>query len=383
MLESIKKVDKKLIAMLGIMLGVILIIIIAIVVISLTSGGKLSFEKIEKKLVKAAESYCKDNEDKLPKIVGDEVKIESSDLVSGGYIKDLSEYTDEGVSCSAKVIVGKIPNGYDYVASLDCGNKYKTKFFSDKLKENVVTSGNGLYQLTTPTSDLGVDTDGNPLSTNELMSGYAYRGENVNNYILLGKEKFRIVKIDGNDDIMIVTTSTKQRGVYDDRYNTSTGKNSGINDYAMSRAHEKISTIYNELKEDSLIKTKGVNKNICIGPRSASDITKDGSSECKVVKKDQLYSLLPAYDILYASLSNDCKKTDDGSCENYNFLTINSAVWTMTPSDLDSHSAYKISSGLKVEKIERSETLKYVFYLSNRLIYVSGTGTESDPYIVK
>ena len=164
MLESIKKVDKKIITMMGLIIGVIVIIIIAVIVVALTTGGNLSFEKIENKLAKAAESYCNDNSDKLPKIVGDEVRIDTSTLVSGGYIKDLSEYTDDGVSCSAEVIVGKTPNGYDYVTSLDCGKSYKTEFLAKKLKENVVTSGNGLYQLTAPTEELGTDESGYDLS---------------------------------------------------------------------------------------------------------------------------------------------------------------------------------------------------------------------------
>ena len=99
--------------------------------------------------------------------------------------------------------------------------------------------------------------------------------------------------------------------------------------------------------------------------------------------KDQLYSLLPAYDILYASLSKECKSTIDGSCENYNFLTVNSSVWTMTPSVVNSYYAYKISGGLKSDRIDRSGTYKYVYYLSGRLIYDGGTGTEADPYKVK
>ena len=87
MLENIKKVDKKLLTMMGIIVGVIVIIIIAVIVVALTTGGSLSYEKIENKLASAAESYCNDNDDKLPKIVGDEIRIEASTLVSGGYIK--------------------------------------------------------------------------------------------------------------------------------------------------------------------------------------------------------------------------------------------------------------------------------------------------------
>jgi hypothetical protein len=369
--------------MMGIIIGIIVIIIIAVIVVSLTAGRTLSYAKIENKLETAASNYCEDNDDKLPKKVGDEVIIETSTLVSGGYIKDLSEYTDENVSCNANVIVGKTQSGYDYVAALDCGNDYKTSFFVDKLKENIVTSGNGLYQLTPPSESLGLDESGYDLSSNELLTGYAYRGENVNNYIKIGKDEYRIVKIDGNGDIMIVTTKTKLKGPFDNRYNISTDKNSGINDYSVSRAYESIAEQYEEISENSLIKEKGVSKDVCIGPRNANDTTKDGSSECKMVMKDQLYSLLSAYDILYASLSKDCIKTTDESCSNYNFLTVNSGGWTMTPSPENTYMAYKINNGLYAEKIEKTGSFSYVFYLSNRVKYESGTGTASDPYILK
>ena len=84
-----------------------------------------------------------------------------------------------------------------------------------------------------------------------------YASEVVNNYIMIDKVKYRIVKIDGNGDIMVVTTSTRERGVFDDRFNLETGENSGINDYSVSRAHESLTTLYNELNEDGLIKQKG------------------------------------------------------------------------------------------------------------------------------
>lgn len=384
MLESIKKVDKKLIAMMGIIVGVILIIVIVVIVVSLTTGGKLSFEKIENKLVKATENYCEDNDDKLPKEIGEEVIVEGSTLVSGGYIKDLSEYTDEGVSCSAEVIVGKNENGYDYVASLDCGEKYKTTFLADKLKENVVTSGTGLYKVEKPTVDLGVDADGYDLSSNELMSGYTFRGEKPNNYIKLDDKKYKIVKVDENGDIMVVVISNKnEKGVYDDRYNEETDAGSGKNDYTKSRAYENITDIYNKLGQESIIKQKAAAKNICVGPRSADDTSKDGSAECSVVMKNQYYSLLPVYDVLNASLEPLCVKTTDASCENYNYLATGSSYWTMTPNAKNSYTAYGVSGSVLSNKLGKSYTYKYAFYLSGRLVYVSGTGTSSDPYIVK
>ena len=373
MLESIKKVDKKIITMMGLIIGVILIIIIAVIVVALTTGGSISYEKIENKLAKAAESYCNDNSDKLPKAIGDEVQIEASALVSGGYIKDLSEYTDEGVSCSGKVIVGKTATGYDYVSSLDCGKNYKTQFFADKLLENVVTSGSGLYKMAETDSQI----------ENDLMEGYIYRGEVVNNYVKIGDDLYRIVKIDGNNDLTIVTANTRSRGIYDNRYNEDTQTAVGISDYSFSRAKDDLELLYQQLPADSIIKQKVVKKDVCVGPRSADDTSKDGSAECSKVMSGQIYSLIPVFDFLNASLSDKCIKTTDGSCGNYNYLMVDGSVWTMTPTTENTYTAYIANGILMSENVNRSGTYKYVFYLSSRVKYDKGSGTITDPYIIK
>ena len=390
MLESIKKVDKKIIIMMGILIAVIAIILIAVLILTLTGGRNLSYEKIENKLSSAAESYCKDNDDKLPKKLGEEVTIELATLVSAGYIKDLSEYVDEKVSCNAKVIVGKNHSGYDYVPALDCGKDYKTIFLADKLKENVVTEGPGLYQVSAPNVDMGLDADGYDLSTNELMFGYTFRGEKLNNYIQFGdkkskdNQKYKIVKIDGNDDIMVVVISnTKEKGEYDNRYNPETDEKTGKNDYTTSRALENIGEIYDKLDNNSIIKQKVVTKNICIGARAYDDTTKDGTTECRTVMKDQYYSLLPAYDVLNASLEPLCSTTTDKLCGNYNYLSIGNTYWTSTPSTKNSYTAYSVGGGLSSSPVTNQYVYKYAFYLSSRLVYVSGTGTSDDPYIVK
>jgi len=385
MLESIKKVDKKILTMAGIVFGIIIIFIIAIVVVSLTSGGKISFSKIESKLEKAAESYYKDNDSALPKEIGKTEEIDDATLVSGGYIKDLSEYTDENVSCSAKVIVGKTMDGYDYVANLDCGDEYKTEFLADKLIESdLVTTGNGLYKMEDVVEvgeTLGIDDSGYDLSTNELMKGYIYRGENVNNYVKVGDQLFRILKIDGNKDFTLVIAKSKVRGSYDDRYNTDIAKEDGINNYTTSRAYEALTDNYKNA--DELVKSKLASKNICIGARSVDETSTDGSVECSVVMKNQYYSLIPIFDIMNTSLSEGCETSISRECSNYNFLIDGNSSWSMTPSTDNTYTAYRITESISVSRTSMSGRYKYVYYLSNRLVFDGGTGTENDPYIVK
>lgn len=389
MLESMKKIDKKLLAMMGFIIAVILIIIVLIIVVSVSTGGKLSFEKIESKLETAAEKYFKDNENDLPKKVGQTAKVDSDELVSEGYINDLSEYTDEDVTCTAEVIVGKTVEGYDYVAALDCDEEYKTEFLADKLIAEDL--GKDLYKMedvVTPGETLGVDEDGYDLSSNELMAGYIYRGENPDNYVKIGKTTFRIVKIDGNKDLTLVSTLNKPKSAYDDRYNNEIEKNYGINDYKVSRAYEKVADYFENKEKADLIKEKIAVKNICIGARSEDETATDGSVECSVVMKDQNYGLLPLYDILNASLDENCETASNRECANYNYLMPKQTTyWTLTPSTENSYTAYKISTSsnppILLSKTNSSSTVKFVYFLSNRVVFESGTGTENDPYIIK
>ena len=389
MLESMKA-DKKVLIMGGMVLGIIAIFVFAIIFIKLSSGGTLSYEKIENKLETAAEKYLKDNDSLLPKKIGQTAEVSSDNLVSGGYISDLTEYTEEGVICSAKVIVGKYDEDkYDYVADLDCGDAYKTQFLADYLiEEDSVTSGNGLYKMEDVVEigePLGIDDDGYDLSTNDLLKGYIYRGEAVNNWVMIDKLKYRIVKIDGNNDLMVVSVNQKVKGKFDDRYNSESQKEWGINKYALSRAYENITNDYNKNteEEDSVLASKVAAKNVCIGARNADETITDGSIECSEVLKDQTYSLLPMFDVMNASLAEECSTTISTECVNYNYLTSGTSFWTMTPSPENTYSGYRVGKKIEHSRTDINSVFKYVVYLSNRVKFDGGTGTESDPYIIK
>ena len=198
MVDKLRNMDRRFLGMLVFIIVVILIIVIAMLIISLSSGGKRSYASVEKTMVSAAKKYYKDNPSLLPQESGKDIEVDTTVLASGGYMKDLSELTKND-ECKGKVIVGKNKNDYDYTAYLDCGSKYKTALLYARLIENTVTSGEGLYAVSdfieAPTT-LGVDDDGYDLSKNELLYGYVFRGQNVDNYIKIEKMLYRIVRID-------------------------------------------------------------------------------------------------------------------------------------------------------------------------------------------
>lgn len=387
MLSAIKKMDKKMLTMIGVVFGIIIIIIVAIIIMSFSTGGKLSYSKIENKMISAAQKYYKDNDNLLPKKVGESVEIDAMVLASNSYMKNLSEYTKESVICEGKVIVAKTDSDYDYVPYLDCGTDYKTEFLVDKLLENVTSTGEGLYKIEDVVKlgdPLEFDDEGYDLATNELLKGYIYRGENVNNYIKLDGSLYRIVQIDGNNDITVITEYKKSKGPYDNRYNSDASQNCGINNYAVSRVYESIKKVYDGLDKDSTIKTKIATKNVCIGARSVDDTSTDGSTECSKVMKNQFYGLITVSNFMNASLSEKCENSLSAECSNYNYLaSTSSSYWTMTPSTENTYSAYRIGNKIESVKTNKTAIYRYVYYLSNRLRYVSGSGTENDPYIVK
>ena len=98
-------------------------IILLFVVLGLASlGGKTySYERIEEIMTTAAENYFADYPESLPKTELQVVEVETPTLVQNGYMKDLSEYTKKGVSCTGKVSVSKSGNDYVYTPNLNCG----------------------------------------------------------------------------------------------------------------------------------------------------------------------------------------------------------------------------------------------------------------------
>ena len=55
----------------------------------------------------------------------------------------------------------------------------------------------------------------------------------------------------------------------------------------------------------------------------------------------------------------------------------------MTPTTENTYTAYIANGILMSENVNRSGTYKYVFYLSSRVKYDKGSGTITDPYIIK
>ena len=115
---------------------------------SIFFSPKKSYEQVEEIMKNAAKEYYSEHKNRLP---GDNTKnagIEVSTLVSGEYMKELSEYLGENTKCnSGRVTVERINNKFVYTPYLHCGSEYETSELYKKVTDdkNVVVNGDGLY----------------------------------------------------------------------------------------------------------------------------------------------------------------------------------------------------------------------------------------------
>lgn len=367
-MDSIKKFweilgpsNQKLVKILGSFLGAVILIIIFISIYTAIVGTKVSYTKLENIVENAATRYYAANNSELPSSEGESVKITTDTLISGKYMKEFSKYTSD-TGCSGEVKVTNNNGNYLYNTKLKC-NDYKTKTISDVVESSLVNSGDGLYVAN---------------------NSYYYRGEYVNNYIKIGTVTYRIVGIDSSDNIQVINTDLGN-DVYDwdDRYNSEKNQDSlGINDYSKSRLKESLDKIYKNYA--ATLKKYIVNYNWCIGPR----LSTDGNlalDECSKTESDFI-GTITVQNYAKASLDSNCTSAFSGSCKNYNYLNdvIKNTIWTITPASDNTYTAYSIASGV----VESKTTLWYFkvlqsFNISGSNIYVSGDGSQSNPYVIK
>lgn len=378
----LKKIDMKIWKIIGIVFGIIILLILIALLINLMSKERLDYNGIENKMVEVSKDYYKDNEMFLPKIDGNSTEVSLDTLVKEDYMKDPSIYlNNKNISCIGRVTVTKNGDSYGYYPYLNCGSEYETTYLFNDIKKNVVTSSDGLYKM----------NQYSVLKSGEKKSAevFVYRGENVNNYLLINDVKWRIVKIDGNGNIVIIYDGKDPNqdlySVWDDRYNSDKDGNYGINDYNVSRAKENLRKIYDSMFLPKGLKSKLLSHDVCIGKRKEKDTTNNGSIECSKVVDNQYLSLLPVYDYLNASIDSKCKKINDLECSNYNYLnTYSSSWWFVTASKEKSHLVYKVSSdGATTSSASNSGRLRMVGVIDQKTIVSGGDGSLTDPYIVK
>ncbi len=183
--SSSSAAKSKMIKFMGIILLITILLLVILFIVSSMSPKVYKYSDIETILKNAAKGYFKAHPESLPQNEGSIIEIDSSNLVAEGRMKELSEYTKEGVVCTGTVQVEKAGNDYLYTPYLNCGEEYATVELYKKLTDgaNIVTAGYGLYASN---------------------GSYVYKGEDVNNYIQLDNNLWRIVKITPTNNIVLI-----------------------------------------------------------------------------------------------------------------------------------------------------------------------------------
>ncbi len=360
-----------------VVIGVVAFLLVMFV-LSLIVNPKRSYEQVEAIMKQAAEQYYSEHKNRLPGENTKNAGIEARTLIANEYMKDFSEYLGEDTKCdSGRVTVEKINDKFVYTPYLSCGKEYQTSELYAKVVDDkkIVASGDGLYNLN---------------------GEYVFRGTDVNNYIKLGNNMWRIVKVDSNNE-MLLTRTDKEKTlsvVWDDRYNSIKGYNSGVNDFNVSRIRESLKLYY---KSDSSlfygegkifpkeVKEKLVPFDLCVGKRGVDYVVNNNSAECGQVIKNQMIGMLTMSDYLNASTDAECISPLSKSCQNYNYLIVDYNWWLITADASNTFNVYKVDRNGNITQTYAS-SMSYIrptVKLSNRAMYKSGSGTEKDPYIIR
>ncbi len=359
---------KKMYIILGSVVGGIVLLIIIVAVFFLLQNRSLSYSQMEERLLEAGQRYYALHKELLPEEDGGEATVDASTLVQEELIKSFIDMTkDENTSCNGSATVTNVRGEYYYTSYISCGDAYETELLTSHIKDQlgVLTQDqSGLY---------------------ELNNEYVYRGERPQNILRFAGVNWRIIKIDKDGNIMLLLQDDElDRYVWDDRYNNETNGNEGINDYEKSRIRTTVNNFYNNNFTDKE-KKQISSHSICIGMRNSDTTSLDGSAECSKVLENEVIGLIPAYDVMNASLDSTCKPGAQ-TCQNYNYLAriFSRGWWTLTANSRISSHVYMVNNGVPTPANAFTYgDVRPVIYLQQNVQYKSGTGTLDDPYRIK
>lgn len=365
---------KRMIMFMGVILGGTILLLIVLFICSFLVKKTYSFSELETVLKDAAVAYFKDHPEYLPSDEGDIVEIDSSNLVVDGKMKDLSQYTKDGVSCTGYVQIEKSGSEYLYSPFLNCGDNYSTIELYSKVvsSDNIVTSGYGLY---------------------EINGEYIFRGEDVKNYVQLDNSLWRIVKVTNSNNIVLVSEDgIPYSQPWDDRYNEDRMYESGINQYSASRLKEYLYKVYDNPSEEDgeeilskKDKSQVVSYAVCTGKRATTSESSDNSLECSDKLENQKLGLLTLSDYMMASIDPSCKTSLNKSCMNYNYLAKDFDWWLVTANSGDNSTVFMVDRNgyISANNASNYSIVRPVIYLNSKVMYKSGDGSIEKPYTLK
>ena len=349
--------------------GIVVVIILLIIINACSNSSGNKYEKIEQKMVSAAQNYYANHKKNLPKEENNTVKVTISTLIEAELLKEVKDPNNKDQDCSGYVEVTKVGKEYSYIPFLVCKGNYEPKYLTDIIKESKQDEyGNGVY---------------------EMNGEYIYRGDDVKNYVSFNNQLWRIVKIDSEGDIKLVLANyTEDEYTWDDSYNSERKESVGITtDYLHTDIRKTLNDYY-KTNFDKDAKAKIVSKNICIGKYDIDDYTSDSFStekECSIVKENEKIGLLVATDYKNACLNEKCVNVESSECKNRNYLSNDEEfnTWLLSTTSKNTYKVLFLSGKIDRSTASNDKRINPVIYLTNKSIILTGMGTSKKPYVVK
>lgn len=372
MIDALKKLDKKFLIILGCIIGLPILLIIFLAILRGCSNNSLSYDSYEKKMISGFEKYLNDKKD-VPLQEGETRTIKLDKLVKAGYIKSPSKALDDD-TCKGEIKVRRNGSSIEqnnggflnYTVNLECKN-YSTTHLVDKIKEDITTSESGLYDV--------------------LNGYYVYKGESPKNYINFYGNDYRIISVDENNILKLVRTEPEMtKRLWDNKFNSEVNTSYGKNIYKDSNILKNLLSDYNNSKKISKsAKSHIVAHDVCIGKRNSVDYSISRETDCSEILENQVISLINVSDFSLASLDSDCNSIVSKSCNNYNYLkNVASSTWTLNATADNTYQAFFISAGLaETQNLNSYNEYNIVIYVDGNELYTSGTGSETNPYVMK
>lgn len=189
---------------------------------------------------------------------------------------------------------------------------------------------------------------------------YRYTGSVSNNYVRYSGMLFRIVKIGEDHKIQLVSQDAVTSLVWD----------GSANDYLKANIRSYLNPT-DDLNSGILYKNLSSPETYLTTSESCIGVVKDGKKKCEDVVKDPI-TLLTYYDYIAAG-------GNDG------FLNNNRYFWLLNASA--DGVWYVFGEGGAKSKTSGSDQSLYgirpVLYLNSSVTWKSGTGTETDPYVIE
>ena len=279
----------------------------------------------------------------------------------------------KGTTYTIKVYV-KDTNGVDSSVKTTSAQTENTVLLADYIKGLYTSQGaNGIYYHTSSLANSAED------------NSYRYAGANPNNYVCFGSDAatcpsanlYRIIGVFGSEVKLIKATS--YGGYAWDSSNWNVWNTSSIKSALNTTYLSSLSSTWQNKIATHTWKVGGITGNISTA-KQYYDV-EVGSSSSSTTWSGKI-GLMYVSDYGFAA-SNSYWTTalyNYSSVSSANWLYIGNEEWTISRSSLSSGYSFMIYSGnVQTYRVQLSAVIRPVFYLTQSTIFVSGSGTSSDP----